>query len=57
MKRTRRKFSATFKATIAIEALKERQSLVELVTRFEVHTNQISKWKREFIDHADWAFD
>ena len=57
MKRSRRKFSAKFKATVAIEALKEQKSLSELATHFEIHPNQISKWKREFLDNAEQAFD
>jgi transposase-like protein len=56
MKKSRRKFTPKFKATVAIEALKEHQTLVELSKRFEVHPNQITTWKREFIDHADAAF-
>lgn len=55
-KQSRRKFSAKFKALVAIEALKERETLAELSKRFEVHANQISKWKREFVTRADRAF-
>lgn len=57
MKATRRKFSAGFKAKVAIEALKERESLAELSKRFEVHPNMISKWKKEFLEHSAEVFD
>jgi len=56
MRRTRRKFSASFKAKVAIEAIKEQSSLQELAAKFELHPNQISSWKREFLDNADQAF-
>lgn len=57
MKKSRRKFSASFKANVAIEALKERETLAELSKRFEVHPNIISKWKQEFLDHSAAAFE
>ncbi|NQT02850.1 MAG: transposase [Planctomycetes bacterium] len=57
MKKTRRKFSGAFKAKVAIEALKERESLAELSKRFEVHPNIISKWKQEFLERAAEIFD
>lgn len=56
MKKSRRKFSAAFKAQVVIEALKERETLSELANRFEVSPNQISIWKREFLNHASNAF-
>lgn len=57
MKRKRRKFSSAFKAKVALEALKERETLAELATRFEVHPNQISSWKQEFLNKADLVFE
>lgn len=57
MKKSRRKFTSAFKATVAIEALKERESLAELSRRFEVHPNIISKWKQEFLEKSAMVFD
>ena len=57
MKQKRRKFSSAFKAQVAIEALKERESLAELSKRFEVHPNMISKWKQEFLEKSVDVFD
>ena len=57
MTKSRRKFSSGFKATVAIEALKERESLAELSKRFDVHPNMITKWKKEFMENASAAFE
>lgn len=56
MKKSRRKFSNKFKAQVAIEALKERESLPELAKRFEIHPSQISAWKRAFLNGSENAF-
>jgi transposase len=57
MKKKRRKFTGAFKAKVAIEALKERETLAELSKRFEVHPNMISKWKQEFLERSAEIFD
>jgi transposase-like protein len=56
MKRERRKFSAAFKAKVALEAIKEKETLQQLASKYEVHANQITQWKREFLEHAEDIF-
>jgi len=52
----RRKFTAKFKTKVVLEALKERQSATELADRFKISPQQISTWKREFLENADQVF-
>jgi len=54
MKRTRR--SPEFKKKVAIEALKERDTVNEIASRHEVHPAQVSQWKKELEDKASSIF-
>lgn len=55
-KRPRRNHSPAFKAKVAVEALKDGQTLVELAERFQVHPNQITEWKRQLLERAEEVF-
>jgi len=57
MRKQRRKFTPEFKTKVAIEALKERYTLSELAKKFDLHSNQISLWKHEFLSNASVVFD
>ena len=56
MRKERRRFSAAFKAKVAQEAIKEKETLQQLASKFEVHPNQITQWKREFLEGAEQIF-
>jgi len=55
-RRPRRNHGAGYKAKVALEALKEEQTVIELCERYEVHPNQISKWKRQLQEGAEEVF-
>jgi len=55
-KTSRTKHSATFKAKVALEAIKEAETLSELAKRFDIHPQMISNWKREFIARSAEIF-
>ncbi len=55
-RKSRRKFSADFKAKVVIEALKERNTIEDIAGKYELHPNQITTWKKEFLANASAAF-
>jgi len=57
MKKTRRKFDSAFKAKVALEAIRERETLSGLAVKYDLHPNQISQWKQKFIEKSASVFD
>lgn len=55
-KRSRRKFSADFKAKVVIEAMKGRSTIEELARKYELHPTQINTWKGEAIANMASVF-
>lgn len=43
----RRQHSAQFKAKVALEALKNQNTVNELASRYGVHPSQITHWKQQ----------
>ncbi len=56
MKENRRKHSPSFKARVALEALKGEETVAQLSSRFDVHPSQVHKWKKTLTDGAAGIF-
>jgi transposase-like protein len=55
-RRKRRNHSPTFKAQVAVSALKGDKTLAELAQQFDVHPNQIADWKAQLMERAAHVF-
>ena len=53
---TRRRFTADFKAKVALEALRGDKTIQEISARHKVHPNQVSAWKRQAVDGLGSVF-
>ena len=56
MKRPRRNHSATFKAKVALAAIRGARTLIQLSEQFKVHPNQIGQWRQELLERAGEVF-
>lgn len=55
--KTRRRFTAEFKAKVSLEAIRGERTISVLATKHQLHPNQITQWKRQAIENLAKAFD
>jgi len=55
-RRKRRNHSPTFKAQVAVAALKGDKTLAELAQHFDVHPNHITDWKSQLMERSAQIF-
>lgn len=55
-RRARRNHSPTFKAKVAVDAIRGDKTLAELAKLHDVHANQIVDWKNQLLERAAGAF-
>jgi len=48
----RQQYSQSFKARVALDAIKGQRTVAELSSEYGVHSSQIAKWKKQLLDGA-----
>ena len=57
MANTRKNYNSSFRAKVALAAIRGEQTLSELASKFEVHPAQVAKWKKQLLDAAEEVFE
>ena len=57
MSKKRKQYSPSFKAKVALAAIKNEETVAELAARFKIHPTLINNWKRALLDSAADVFD
>jgi len=57
MAKKRNTRSASFKAKIAMEAIRERKTISEIAKQHSVHPTQIHQWRKQLVERAEDVFE
>jgi transposase len=53
----RKRYESSFKARVALAALRDNKTLNELASEYGVHSNLISQWKRRLLGNVARVFE
>jgi len=57
MSKKRRQLGSSFKARVALAAVRGDKTTAQLAVKFGVHANQISSWKKQLLEGAAGLFE
>ncbi len=52
----RKVYDDNYKARVALEAIKGEKTISEIASKYEVHPNQITKWKKQLLENVSSLF-
>ena len=56
MARIRKTIDGAFKAKVALEAIKGEKTTAQIASQYNVHSNQVSKWKKQLLEELPALF-
>ena len=56
MSRKRRNLQPSFKAKVALAAIRGDKTISEIASEYQVHVNQVSRWKKIALDNLESLF-
>lgn len=56
MSKKRRRFTATEKARIALEAIRSELTMAQIASKYSVHVTQVNTWRKQALEYLPDAF-
>ncbi len=57
MSRKRRVFGSSFRAKVALAAIRGDKTTAELASKYSVHASQVTAWKKQLLERAAELFE
>ena len=52
----RKQYDSRFKAQVALEAIKNQQTIAQIASEYGVHPTQVNQWKKQVLDQLPHLF-